>query len=724
MEEKNASERIEKLRQKINELNYKYFVLDESETDESVRDSLKRELIDLETQFPKYITPDSPTQRVGSALSGKFKTLKHLSPKKSLSDVFNEQEIRDWNERIKKLVKNKLEFICELKIDGLNITIQYEKGMLKRALTRGNGVEGEDVTHTVRTIESVPLKLKEEVDVEVSGEVYISKKSLEKINKRQESKGLSPFANPRNAAAGSIRQLDPKVAAGRNLDMFFYHIDKNSLSSKIKTQEDALKTFKTLGLKVCDHYKKVQTIEEVIKFCEYWHEKRRKLPYEIDGIVIKVNDFHQQEMMGCTAKAPRYAIAYKFPAEKVSTQIIDIILQVGRTGAITPVAVMKPTLVAGSVVSRATLHNEDEIHKKDVRIGDTVIIQKAGDVIPEVVEVMKDMRTGKETQFKFPKICPVCDSQIIRREGESAYRCTNENCHAIKKEELGHFVSKKAFDIDGLGDKLVIQLIDEGLIQDPADIFRLTKENLLTLDLFQDKRAENLMANIEKSKTISLDHFLYALGIRYLGEQGSYDFAKFLTGHIKKSDKHIERYKKTSSQQSMFEEAQEEKDKESFAILDLIETVKGLSLGDINNIDGIGNKTGSVIYEWFNDKDNIKYLEKLYKVGINLEIGTLKSSGGLSGKSFVVTGTLSSMTRDQVKDLIKKNGGKVHSAVTKDTTVLIVGENPGSKLKEAEKLGVKTITEAEFLRQFLRKYLPKPALHATLVLNDLSAKNF
>jgi DNA ligase (NAD+) len=696
MEEKNAKERIEKLRKKINELNYKYFVLDESEVDESVRDSLKRELIELETKFPKYITQDSPTQRVGSILSGKFETLKHLSPKKSLGDVFSSEEIKDWEERIKKLVNTPIEFICELKIDGLNITIQYEKGLLKRALTRGNGIEGENVTHTVKTIESVPLKLNEEVEMEVSGEVYMPKKSLETINKIQSSKGLPLFANSRNAAAGSIRQLDPKVAASRNLDMFFYHVDKNSLSGRIKTQEDTLKTFKKLGLKTCEHYKKVATIDEVIKFCESWNKKRQSLPYEIDGIVIKVNDFRQQDLMGFTAKAPRYAIAYKFPAEKVSTQILDIVLQVGRTGAITPVAVMKPTLVAGSVVSRATLHNEDEIKKKDVRIGDTVIIQKAGDVIPEVVEAIKDMRTGKEKQFKFPKVCPVCGAEIIRQEGEVAYRCTNENCYAIKKEGLGHFVSKKAFDIDGLGDKLAIQLIDEGLIQDPADIFRLKKEDLLTLDLFQDKRATNLINNIEKSKTISLDHFLFSLGIRFLGEQSSYDFAKFVIGHAKKSEKRMDRYKKESSQQSMFDEGGSTDTREEFSILDLIETVKTLSLEDINNIDGVGDKTGTIIYEWFNDKNNQKYLEKLYKVGVILTIDNLKSSGKLNGKSFVITGTLRSMTRDQAKDLIKKNGGKVHSSVTKDTSILIIGENPGSKLKDAENLGTKQISEEEF----------------------------
>lgn len=696
MDEKTARLRIEKLREKINDLNYKYFVLDESEVDESVRDSLKRELIDLETEFPKLITSDSPTQRVGSVLSGKFSTLKHLSPKKSLADVFSAEEIKGWEERIEKLTNEPIEFVCELKIDGLNITIQYENGVLKRALTRGNGVEGEDVTHSVKTIESVPLRLTEEVDLEVSGEVYMPKKSFQKVNAEQEKKNLPGFANPRNAAAGSVRQLDPKIAAERHLDMFFYHVDKNSIAGSIKTQEQLLQTFKKLGLKVCEHYKKVKSIDEVIKFCEYWHKKRQELPFEIDGIVIKVNDFKQQELMGFTAKAPRFAIAYKFPAEKVSTQILDIILQVGRTGAITPVAVMKPILVAGSVVSRATLHNEDEINKKDVRIGDTVIIQKAGDVIPEVVEVLKDLRTGSENAFKFPKTCPVCDSPIVRLEGESAYRCTNENCYAIKKEGLGHFVSKKAFDIDGLGDKMAIQLIDEGLIQDPADIFRLKKEDLLTLDLFQDKRATNLINNIEKSRKISLDHFLFALGIRFLGEQGSYDLAKFLIGHTKKSDKQINRYKREKTQQSMFEDEQDSEETEEFSILDLIETFKSLPLDQIVNIDGVGDKTGSVIYEWFNDKNNQKYLEKLYKVGVNLTIESLKSTGNLNGKSFVITGSLNTMTRDQAKDLIKQNGGKIHSSVTKDTTFLVVGENPGSKLKEAETHGVKTISEDEF----------------------------
>ncbi|MFH1218696.1 MAG: NAD-dependent DNA ligase LigA, partial [Candidatus Peregrinibacteria bacterium] len=459
MDEKQVKERIEKLKDKIKELNYKYFVLDKSEVKESVRDSLKKELISLEEKYPKFITKDSPTQRVGSALSGRFQKVKHNTPKKSLSDVFSEEEIYAWYERIKKLTSSPIQFVCELKIDGLNITIQYKKGKFTQALTRGNGIEGENVTHTVRTIESIPMQLNEEIDLEVSGEVFLPLKSF---------KALKTFANPRNAAAGTIRQLDPKVAAKRNLDMIFYHIDKTSITT-IKSQYEALQTLKNLGLKTCDEYKKINNINDVINFCKSWHKKRKTLPYEIDGIVIKVNDFDQQNSMGFTAKAPRYAVAYKFPATQVTTKILDIILQVGRTGAITPVAVMEPALVAGSTVSRATLHNEDEIKKKDIRIGDTVIIQKAGDVIPEVVQAIKDLRTGKEKPFHFPKTCPHCNSPIKRAEGFSAYRCTNKACTAIHTEEIAHFVSKKGFNIDGLGDKVVVQLIENDLIKDPAD---------------------------------------------------------------------------------------------------------------------------------------------------------------------------------------------------------------------------------------------------------------
>ncbi len=671
MNKDEAKIRIEKLKEKINKLNYKYFVVNETEVSESVRDSLKKELIELEQEYPEFITSDSPTQRVGSMLSGKFEKVKHTTPKKSLADVFSKEEIRDWEERIDKIVPDKKEFVCELKIDGLNITILYEKGKFVRALTRGNGIEGEDVTHAVKTIEAVPLQLNEEIDIEVSGEVYIAKKEFEKMNEEQKKNGLEQFANPRNAAAGAVRQLDPKVTAQRGLSMFFYHVDKTNLSKKITTQEEILKKFKELGLPVCDYYEKVESIDEVIKFCEKWTKKRETLGFEIDGVVIKVNNFIVQEKLGYTAKAPRYAVAYKFPAAQVSSRILDIILQVGRTGAITPVAVMTPTLVAGSTVSRATLHNEDEINKKDIRIGDSVIIQKAGDVIPEVVSVIKDLRTGDEKPFHFPKKCPVCGSDIERKEGESAYRCTNKNCYAVEKEKLIHFVSKKAFDIAGLGEKVVEQLIDEGLVQKSPDIFRLKKEDLMGMELFKDKRADNLIKSIEKSKKIELEKFLFALGIRYLGEQGSYDFAKYI---VQKKD--------------------------CSSILDLLEIIKSFSVEEMKNIEGVGEKMGNELYEWFNNNKNEKLLEDLQKVGVVLEISNLTSTGKLKGKSFVLTGSLEGFSRDEAKDLIKKNGGIVHSSVSQNTDFVLAGESPGDKYAKAKKLGINIIDEETFKKMF------------------------
>ncbi len=694
MDQKEAKKRIEKLKEKIKELNYQYFVLDNSQVEESVRDSLKRELIELETKFPEYITEDSPTQRVGSTLSGRFAKKKHTTAKKSLADVFSEEEIMEWYERIQKLVSKPLDFVCELKIDGLNITVLYEKGLLKRALTRGNGIEGEDVTHTVRTIKSIPLSLNEKIELEASGEVFISKKEFERINEEQAKNNKPLFANTRNTAAGSVRQLDPSVASNRNLDMFFYSIDKNT-SNNINSQQESLKFLKKMGLKICGHYEHLDSIEKVVKFCHKWQEKRHELPYEIDGIVIKVNDFDQQQAMGYTAKAPRYAVAYKFPAEQVSSRILDIILQVGRTGAITPVAVMQPTLVAGSVVSRATLHNEDEIRRKDIRIGDTVIIQKAGDVIPEVVEVLKDLRTGSEKTFKFPKECPVCGSEIMRKEGEAAYRCINPRCYAIEREAIIHFVSKKGFNIDGLGEKVVIQLIDNNIISKPDDIFRIEKGDLLTLDLFQEKRADNLVASIEKAKNINLEAFLFSLGIRHLGEQSSYDFAKYLIGHAKKSIKKLERKKKSTPEPTLFE-VEEQTISEEFSILDLLETVSSFSPEEITNIDGIGEKMGSSISHWFEDHKHQELLENLYQLGISLKTEQLKTTGKLEGKNFVLTGSLENLTRDQAKQLIKNSGGKVHSSLTKDTDFVVAGESPGSKYNKAKELGLKIITEEEF----------------------------
>jgi len=694
MNKEQAKKRIKLLKEKIKKLNYDYFVLDKSDIPESVRDSLKRELIDLETQYPEFIAEDSPTQRVGSMLSGKFKKVKHLTQKKSLADVFSEEEIREWYERIKKLVPDEINFVCELKLDGLNITLHYEKGKFVRALTRGDGIEGEEVTHTVKTIEAVPMQLNKPIDLEVSGEVFLPKKAFEEINKKQEKEGGKIFANVRNLAAGAIRQLDPHVAAKRRLDTDFYEIGGNTLPKAPKTQTEVLEAFKELGLPIEKNYEKMKTIDEVIKLCKKWEKKRESLPYEIDGIVIKVNSLDQQKIMGKTAKTPRYAVAYKFPACKVSSKILDIILQVGRTGAITPVAVMKPVLVAGSVVSRATLHNEDEIKKKDIRIGDTVIIQKAGDVIPEVVESLKDMRTGEEKPFEFPSICPVCGAKIEKKEDEAAYRCTNSKCPGVKKESFVHFVSKKGFDIDGLGEKVAVQLLEEGLVKDFPDIFLLTKENLMKLDLFKDKRADNLIDSIEKAKNIHLEKFIFSLGIRLMGEIGSYDFAKYLISHAEKSDQKIEKIKKEKT--TLFDMPDETPKNEKFSILDLIETVSQVEFEELENIDGVGERVAAYIFEWFHDDKNLKLLEKFYKVGVILDIANVEAKGKLLGESFLITGTLKTMTRDQAKDLIKHNGGKVLSSVTKDLNYLIVGEDPGSKLKKAQELNVKTVSEKEF----------------------------
>ncbi|MBT3865355.1 NAD-dependent DNA ligase LigA [Candidatus Peregrinibacteria bacterium] len=696
MDEQDAKKKIDLLKSKIKKLNYDYFVLDKSTVSESVRDSLKRELVELEAEYPNLITPDSPTQRVGSALSGKFKRIKHLTAKKSLADVFSGEEIEEWYGRIKKLTPETIEFICELKLDGLNITVHYEKGLFVRAVTRGNGVEGEDVTHAVKTVEAIPLKLEKEIDLEISGEIFLPKKAFEKINKEQEKTSGKLYANVRNLAAGAIRQLDPKVAASRGLDVDFYEIGKNNIAPSPKSQEEVLKTFKSLGLPTEPHYEHFEKIEDVVKFCEKWETKRNDLPYEIDGIVIKVNFLTQQQQMGKTAKTPRYAVAYKFPAEQVTSQVEDITLQVGRTGAITPVAIMKPVLVAGSVVSRATLHNEDEIAKKDVRIGDTVILQKAGDVIPEVVESLKDMRTGKEKKFKFPANCPVCDEKIERKEQEAAYRCTNIDCPGKRQESFSHFVSKKAFDIDGLGEKVIQQLLAEGLLKDFADIFMLKRSDLLPLELFKEKRVENTLESTEKAKTIPIEKLLFGLGVRLMGETGSYDLAKYFLLHQTKSSQKIERYKKEKDEQTLFEVPEDSPTEEEFSVLDLMETAQAIPLEDLENIDGIGGKAATYVYEWFQDPANKKLLEKLYKVGVVLTTENISTSGKLSGQSFLITGTLNEMTRDQTKDLIKKNGGKVVSTVTKDLDFLIVGESPGSKFKKAKELEIKTITETEF----------------------------
>lgn len=669
MDKKDAQKRIEKLKEKIKELNYQYFVLDKSEVSESVRDSLKQELKRLETEFPEFVTPDSPTQRVGSALSGRFEKVKHLTKKMSLQDAFSEDEILDWNKRIAKLVNDApIQYVCELKIDGLNITVHYKDGKLARAITRGDGVQGEDVTHTIRTIEQIPLSLRESVDAEVSGEVYIAKADFQKIVEDQKREGVDPFANARNAAAGTVRQLDPRVAAGRNLSGFFYELGKNNLEHPPTTQLDTLERFKELGLPVNNEYQFFGTIEDVVNFCKSWHDKRDDLPYEVDGIVIKVNKKQQQKVMGFTAKAPRYAIAYKFPAEQATTKVLDIHVQVGRTGILTPVAILSPIKVAGSTISRATLHNEDEIKRKDVRIGDTVIIQKAGDVIPEVVEVLTDLRTGGETKFKFPKKCPVCGSRVIREEGEAAHRCTNPQCLAQDRERFIHFV--QVLDIEGLGEKIVIQLMDAALVEDPADIFALTKDDFMSLDLFKEKRSMNVVSAIDKAKKVTLDRLLFALGIRHVGEQMAQQLAYYI-------------------------EAETKKHPVSFA--ELIQIGTAMKVENLEDVEGIGKKVATEIRDWFHNQNNQEFLDKLDRLGVTIE-SEEKGEQKLKGKTFVLTGTLQSMSRDTAKERIRGMGGRISSSVSAKTDYVVAGENPGSKHDKAKKLDVAILDEQEFLK--------------------------
>jgi len=712
------------LREEISKRNYEYFALDKSEVSEAVRDSLKKELIELEKEFPELITLDSPTQRVGSVLSEKFEKIKHKSKKWSLQDAFSAQELKDFNERILKLVFGEdVNFICELKIDGLNITVWYEKGIFVKALTRGDGEFGEDITHTVKTVEAVPLKLNEDCDLEISGEVYISKKVFAKINQERENQQEELFANPRNAAAGSVRQLDPQVAANRNLEIFFYQVGETNseLLTQTKTQYELLQNFKKLGLRVNPYFKFCKNIEEVIDFCESWHEKRKNLDYEIDGIVVKVNDFDRKNRMGYTAKAPRSAIAYKFPAQQAVSKIEDILIQVGRTGALTPVAVLTPVFLAGSKVSRATLHNEDEIIRKEVRIGDSVIVQKAGDVIPEVVEVLKNLRTGDEKIFEFPKKCPICEFAVLKPEGEAITRCTNSSCFAKKRESLIHFVSKGAMNIDGLGEKAVDALMNAGFVKDPADFYTLTEDDLLTLPLFKEKRTQNLFNNIQKSKIVDLDRFLFGLGIRHLGTQMAEEVAKYSDSWfarlpaLSNSDRNdicvgqvIRGSKKRimKKQLSLFEENEvneEDKilksDQKYITPLNLLTIFQNLAKEDLENVEGIGEKVAESLKNWFIDVKNQNLLEKFTKVGLQLILPEEKKQLNtfFAQKSFLITGTLKSMSRDEAKKKIKNLGGKILSSVSKNLDYLIVGESLGNKLKKAEECSVKILNEEEFL---------------------------
>ncbi len=662
---KEIIERVEKLRETIDKHRYLYHVLDKEEISAEALDSLKHELKELEDTYPELVTSDSPTQRVAGKPLPEFEKVHHKVAQWSFNDVFSPEEIVEFDTRVKRFLKGeKPTYTCELKIDGLKIILEYEKGLLIRAATRGDGVTGEDVTQNVRTIESVPLKLRESATLIVEGEVWMRKSTLKEINRERKKRGEEPFANPRNVAAGSLRQLDSTITASRKLEVFMYDIARGGLNTP-REQWKELTYLRELGFKVNPHFQHINEIREAISYWEAWREKSKKEDYLIDGIVVKVNEKELQERLGYTGKAPRYAVAFKFPAEQVTTVVEDIQIQVGRTGVLTPVAHLKPVLVYGSVVSRATLHNEDEIERLGLRIGDTVILQKAGDVIPDIVSVLTEMRTGKEKIFKMPARCPECDTLVSKKEiggGEksAAYYCVNPKCPAKDRRRLYHFTSKHALDIEGLGPKIIDLLVEQKLVGTYADFFTLTKGDLLSLPRFAEKSADNLIEAIHKGSRVELPRLIIALSIPQVGEETAYDLA--------------DRFK-------------------------TIDALKRVKKSDLVSMEGVGEIVADSLISWFEDPHHKKMLDQLMSVITvkRLSPQTLQE-GAFSGKTIVLTGTLQSFSRDEAKQMIRNAGGDVSGSVSKKTDYVVAGENPGSKLKEASALGVKIISEEEFVQ--------------------------
>ena len=647
-------DRMNEIIEILNKANYEYYVLDNPSITDQEYDRYMQELIKIESNHPEWSRDDSPTKRVGGEVISEFKKIVHEKPMLSLSNVFNEDEIRLFDERIKKEVKPN--YVCELKIDGLSVSLLYKKGKLVRGATRGDGVTGEDITHNVKTIKSIPLVINKPIDIEVRGEIYMSKKSFNNLNKKRAMNNEELLANPRNAAAGSVRQLDSKIAASRNLDCFIYHLP-NPSDYGIKTHYEALKFMKDLGFIVNPNIELVDNIEGVLKYIDKWTANREKLPYEIDGIVIKTNDFKQQELLGFTSKYPKWATAYKFPALEVLTKLKDIKFTVGRTGQVTPNAVLEPVRLMGSVISRATLHNEDYVLAKHIKIGDVVSIRKAGDVIPEVVEVKKDRRNGTEIEFKMIHNCPICNSELVKKD--SSYYCINDKCDKIKIENLIHFVSRDAMYIEGFGDNIVEDFYNMGYLKNVVDFYELKqyKEELMELEGFGNKSINNLLSNIEKSKNNSLERLLFGLGIRYVGSKT----AKILAKNYLNIDNLIQ-----------------------------------ASYDDLIKVKDIGEVIAKSVVEYF--QSNRQLIEELKKHNINMSyLGKTNVNENFAGKTFVLTGTLSSITRNEAKEKIEELGGNVSGSVSKKTDYVVVGENPGSKYENALKLGIEILTESEFL---------------------------
>lgn len=668
MDLQNAEKKINELRTLLNQYNYEYYVLDNPTVPDAEYDRLYRELVQLEEKHPELISPDSPTQRVGGQVLDMFKKVQHESPMLSLGNAFSPADLRDFDRRVRQAVGDHVSYVCELKIDGLAISLKYENGLFVQGATRGDGETGEDITANLKTIRSIPLKLKEPVTLEVRGEAYMPKSSFEKLNQEKEENGEEPFANPRNAAAGSLRQLDPRIAASRQLDIFLYAL-ANVENIGVESHSESLDWLEQLGFKTNKERKKCAGIEEVISFIDGWVEKRPHLPYEIDGIVVKVDSLAQQEELGTTAKSPRWAIAYKFPAEEVVTTLLDIELNVGRTGVVTPTAVLTPVKVAGTTVQRASLHNEDLIREKDIRIGDQVVIKKAGDIIPEVVNVVLERRTGEEQEFRMPEHCPECESELVRLEGEVALRCINPKCPAQIREGLIHFVSRTAMNIDGLGEKVVSQLFAEKLIEDVADLYKLTREQLLALERMGEKSVSNLLAAIEASKSNSLERLIFGIGIRHVGAKA----AKTLAMEFEHMDR-----------------------------------LAAATREELTAINEIGEKMADSIVTFFEQEEARELIQELKDVGVNMSYTgsrpapVSQSDSYFAGKTIVLTGKLSILTRNEAKEKIEALGGNVTGSVSKKTDLVIAGEDAGSKLKKAEELGI-TVWNEERLVEELSK---------------------
>lgn len=679
MTRQEAKQRIEKLKKTINYHRHLYHVLDKQEISDAGLDSLKHELKKLEEEYPEFITFDSPTQRVAGEPLKNFKKITHAKPMLSLEDAFNAQEFEEWTLRIKKLLpdsEKEPEFFAEAKFDGLAISLIYENGILKQAATRGDGKIGEDVTQNIRTIESIPLKfdLSEIQDsiIEVRGEVVISHQTFQKINEERKKTGEKFFANPRNLAAGSIRQLDPKITASRHLNFYAYDI-ASDVGQKFHSEEH--KILKTLGFKTDFHAKLCAGVKEVEELRNRFIKNiRSKINYDIDGIVVSVNNNALFERLGVAGKAPRGAIAFKFAPKEAVTVVENIKVQIGRTGVLTPVAILRPIKVGGVIISRATLHNEDEIRRLGLKIGDSVIVGRAGDVIPDIRKVLKDLRTGKEKNFHMPKKCPYCDKKLILETSGKILKCVDSKCPARKRESLYHFVSKKGFDIAGLGPKIINALLDSGLIQDAADIFDLKEGDLLPIERFAEKSARNLTEAIQKSRKISLPKFIAALGILHVGEETAQLLVRQAIANLKSQILNLK-------------------------INEFINIFKKFSLEELQRIQDIGPVVAKSVYGWFHNERGIKFLERLEKAGVEIEIPKFQVSNfKFKDKTFVLTGELDSMTREEAKNKIRFFGGDISKNVSKKTDYVVVGKEPGSKYEKAEKLAVNIINEKEFLK--------------------------